>query len=32
LIKASPSVYESTGPGVPGTTGTPTFMATVRRN
>jgi hypothetical protein len=27
-MNASPSLYLATGPGVPGTTGTPTFMAT----
>lgn len=30
LMKASASPYASTGPGVPGTTGTPTFMAIER--
>lgn len=29
-MKASASPYASTGPGVPGTTGTPTFMAIER--
>ena len=32
LMKASPSLYMATGPGVPGTTGTPTFIATSIRS